>query len=170
VFQEAFLADCAAILEVDAGEELTSEGTEEGVTAPFGEGIAVVDGQAGGGDGGEPVVDGLFQPLALRGIMDHGAAIVDAVADDGPAIVEAGTDQVDLVAALGSMLAFPEVAGAGVEGETLEAAVAVGPDLGLCTGLVDEGVVVGDAAVVVKPDDGASVAREVLRRMTLPGP
>src|SRR5690606_39396931 len=58
--EKALLADRPAILEDHPGNELRPERAEEGATGPSREGVAAVDGEAGGRDGGAPVVG---QPL-----------------------------------------------------------------------------------------------------------
>ena len=101
--------------------------------------------------------------LMLRARVDPEAgSVVDAVADNGPAVVAAGLDQVELVSALRAVLVLPQVAGPRVDGHPLGVAVAVGPYLRLRALHVHERVVGGDAAVVMNPDCGSVVIREVL--------
>ena len=105
-----------------------------------------------------------FHALAARPGVDGGpAAVVHAVADHRPAVVQAGPDEVELVAALRSVLVGPQVAGLGVHEQPLRVAVSVAPDLGQGAGLPDERVVVGHAAVVVEADGDAVMVRRVLR-------
>src|SRR5690606_1089622 len=104
-------------------------------------------------DGRDPVVHGLLHPLAVRGDVDRVAAVVDPVADDGPAVVAAGPDEVELVAAARPLLVLPELAGFRMDGEALRVAVAVAPDLGQRALAVHERVVRGDAAILVQADD-----------------
>tara|TARA_B110000483_G_scaffold91477_1_gene112935 strand:- start:702 stop:911 length:210 start_codon:yes stop_codon:yes gene_type:complete len=62
-------------------------------------------------------------------------------------------DDVQLVAAARTVLGFPQLAGAGIEGEALGIAVAVGPDGFVGSRRVVEGVVGGDAPVVEEAVD-----------------
>jgi hypothetical protein len=91
---------------------------------------------------------GLCVPFA-----DFGAdAVVDAVGDDRPAVIDAGADDVDLVASLRTVLMRPEFAGLRMQCRALHVAVAEGELFRFPAGLADEGVVGGDAPVVVQAD------------------
>ncbi len=97
------------------------------------------------------------------GDVDHrGAIVIHAVGDDGPAVVEAFFDQIEFVAAARAVLGVEEFAGYGVEGEALRVAVAVAPYSSIGFGVTDEGIISGDAAVVVEAMDFAVGARYIL--------
>src|SRR5690606_3845546 len=157
----------APTLDGQAGELLPGNPADEEAAPPLRERVARVDEQARRRDGRDPVVHGLLHPLAVRGDVDRVAVVVDAVADDGPAVVAAGPDEVELVATARPVLVRPDIARFRMDREALRVAVAVAPDLGQCALAVHERVVRGDAAVLVQADDGALVVREVLRRVLL---
>ena len=100
-----------------------------------------------------------------RSVDRRAGTVVDPVADHRPAVVGAGCRNVDLVPSLGSVLGQPHRPGLGVDRQPLRIAVAVAPDFGHRAGPADEGVVLGDAAVVVEPHDHAVVVGDVLRRV-----
>ena len=66
------------------------------------------------------------------------------------------------------MLVCPQIARAGMDGGTLNIAVAIGKDLGLHTVTVREGVIGGDCACRRDPHDGAKVIAQILRLVLKP--
>src|SRR5690606_9025915 len=116
-----------------------------------------------GGDDRVPVVDRLLEAF-LRGdaFADLGPLILDAVRDDGPAVVLARLGAIELVATARAVLDRPQPA-ARVEGGCLDIAVAVRPDLRLCIGTPDEGIVFRHTAVRIQAHDLAEVCAQILR-------
>src|SRR5690606_34272576 len=106
----------------------------------------------------------LFRALVFPAtrLCDGLAGIVDAVGGQGPAVVEAGAGEVDLVAAARAVLAFPELAGARIDGQALGVAVAVAPDLRARAVAADAGIVRRDAAVQAQADQ---LALELVQRL-----
>jgi hypothetical protein len=97
--------------------------------------------------------------------VDGRAAVLHAVADHRPSIVAAAHDHVELVAALGAVLRGPQLTRLRVEGEALQAAVSVAPDLGERAGATDERVIRRYAPVVVQADDLTLMKRKILSGM-----
>src|SRR4029077_2656358 len=87
--------------------------------------------------------------------------------DERPAVVVASHDEIDLVAALGTVLLLPQLAVSPVDGETLRIAVAIRPDFGTGAGFVDERIVGRRGAVTRNPDDLAEVVVERLRHVAV---
>ena len=124
--------------------------------------LAVVEGQARGGDGRPPQDLGPLEFLEPRGVRHPHAGVLPAVGGNRPAVVAAGEDDVDLVAPLRGVLAGPQRSILGVEGQTELIAVAHRVDLGQIAGLADEGIVGRRAAVVVQAHDLADVLGRIL--------
>ena len=99
----------------------------------------------------------------VPGVDGRPAPVVHAVADDRPAVVQAGLYQVELVAALRSMLVGPQVAGLRVDEQPLRVPVPVAPDLGQGAVLPDERIVVRHPAVVMEAKRDPVMVRQVLR-------
>src|SRR6185503_7284904 len=90
------------------------------------------------------------------------AAIVAAVAHHRPTVVLARADDVELVAAVGAVLALPNVAGDRVHGEAERAPVAERIDRRVPALLPRERIVLGHAAVVVEAQDLAGRRHVIL--------
>ena len=104
VFEDDFIMEDAPVPDIEQADFLVFEGAGEEVVFPPREEVASIEIQSAGGDGGLPVEDRLGHAfLCLEG-GDGGAVIVSAVGDDGPAVIDAGADEVDLVAAEGAVL------------------------------------------------------------------
>lgn len=73
--------------------------------------------------------------------------VVEAVGDFGPAVIDSGCDEVQLIASHRAVLGDPESSCHGMNGEALGISMSVRVDAGERVFDVDEGVVVGDAAV-----------------------
>jgi hypothetical protein len=99
--------------------------------------------------------------------MDRGAAVVDAVTDHRPAIVLALADDVDFIAAARAVLDFPEIAGRGVDRQSLLVAMAKTPDLGPGAIASDKGIVRRRCAIGRDPDQLAQMIAEVLRLVAI---
>src|SRR5207253_10527881 len=80
-----------------------------------------------------------------------------------PPIVVSRLDDVDLVAAVWTVLGFPQLAGDRIPGEALRIAMAVAPDAGHGTGAIDERVVLRHRPVVIDAVNLARGFREILR-------
>ena len=129
---------------------------------PFWELVALVEFDPADGDGGRPLQHGGLVAGCFGAVGQGAAVVVHAVADDGPAVVEAALDTVDFVASAGAVLALPYFAGCGMGDESLGVAVAEGPDGVAGDGLAGVGIVAGDASVVVDAMDFAVGACGVL--------
>jgi hypothetical protein len=95
-------------------------------------------------------------------------AVIDAVGDDRPAVIDAGTDHVHLVAALRPVLVRPEHSRLRMDRSTLHVAVPEVEFLGLPSRLAGERVVLRDAAIVVQPDHRSGMVIRALRALLLP--
>ena len=146
----------------DAAKFLGGEGAEEQTVFPCRKAAAGVEGDRASGDRRHPIRDGLIH-AGLRSVTGNGSSVViHAVGDDGPAVVVAGFDDVEFVAAAGTVLGFPEFASNGTEGEALGIAVAVAPDRFDSSVSIDEGIVRGHTAIFVNAIDLAIGMREFL--------
>src|SRR5207245_5288080 len=83
-------------------------------------------------------------------------------------VIDAGADDVHLVAALRPVLVRPEHSRLRMQRRALQVAVPEVEFLGLPAGLAGEGVVPGDAAIVVQPDHRAGMVIRPLRALPLP--
>ena len=99
---------------------------------------------------------------------DRMALVIDAEGGEGPAVIAAGTNQVQLIAALRAVLVGPELAGGAIESETLRIAVPITPDLGPGAGRGDEGIVLGHRSVGLDAHDGPGGVGQILRTGPVP--
>ena len=169
VLQQRFAAQLLHLVVEDdalqvagAGDAALLQGADEDVALPRREQVAGVDGEAGGGDGGQPHHDRRLVAVAGRVRRDPRAGIEAPEAHQRPAVVAAGLEDVELVAAVGAVLVLPDVPGPGVQREAEGVAVPDGVDLRPVARLAHEGVVVGHRAVVVEPQHLAAQAHGVL--------
>src|SRR5688572_7975115 len=95
----------------------------------------------------------MLHPGLASASADFGAdAVVHTDRDHRPAVVFPCANDVDLVAALRSVLVRPQLARLGMRGGTLYVAVAVGELLGLRVLAVSEWIVFRHAAVFIESD------------------
>ena len=125
--------------------------------------IAGVEHQSARRLGGCPVDQRVDHPGTTGLVGDARPPVFHAVSDLGPTIVLAGLDQVELVAAAGTVLVGPDVSARGIQGKTLDIAVAVAVDLGSRTLSIDDGVVGMRASILGQPQDLAEVRFDALR-------
>src|SRR5690606_17257416 len=127
-----------------------------------------VEDQAAGADGRHPVVQRLLHARRLaQAFADRGAVVVHAMADHRPAVVAAGTGDVQLVAALGTVFGLPELTGIRMQGRALHVAVAVRPDRRQRLLAAGEGVVGRNAAVAFDPVNLALALVQALHALGL---
>src|SRR5690554_5893741 len=142
------------------------QAADEGVALPVGEEFAVIDDQPGGGNHRGPG-DQWRPEFGASVVVGNGGAVVFlAVGDQRVAVVLALDDQIQLVPVLGAHLVGPETT-PGIKGHAEDIAVTEAPDLGRHLTLINEGVVLRQAAVVIQTDDLAQVAVHVLCRIEL---
>src|SRR5215510_9496961 len=103
------------------------------------------------------------QTILVRHRRNLRTGIVAAVADDRPAVVLVGLEDVDLITAIGSVLGDPELLGPGIEREDEIDPVAQREDLWIVALLADEGIVLRHRAVVVEAQRLAGVVVGMLR-------
>ena len=139
-----------------------AQAADEEVVFPIGITVAGIEVQAGHGDGGDPVNDGRLHTFFIRIEGDARAGVDASVADDGPAVVLAGSEDVHFVAAVGPVLAGPNLASDGIDVHTEDVAMADGEDFGFRSRPIDEGVVGRNGAVVAEAEHFASEARGIL--------
>src|SRR5438309_9346915 len=131
--------------------------------------LAGIERHAGRRDRRHPVVERLRHARLVRTLADlRAAAVIDAVGDDRPAVIDAGTDHVHLVAALRPVLVRPEHSRLRMQRRALHVAVPEVEFLGLPSRLADERVVLRDAAIIVQPDHRAGMVIRALRALLLP--
>src|SRR5687768_12286908 len=91
---------------------LTRHAAREQVPLPLRKTIAGVDEQPGGSDGRDPGMNRLLHSLTMGTAVNRGSrAVVHAKTDHRPAVILAGLEDVDFVAALGSVLGDEHVSG-----------------------------------------------------------
>src|SRR4030095_11878982 len=135
----------ARAVELYADYALAPQIAEEEIAAKLRERRALIEERARGGDRRRVFEQRRDHPLFRLRMMNH-----------RPTVVLAALDDVDFVAAAWAVEARRPVLGlelrvrAGLPGEALRVAVAVRPNLGARIRPPDEGVVRGDASVVVE--------------------
>src|SRR5205814_10069119 len=150
-------------------DQPAARSAEKAMAFPRGMPLAAVGRHAGGRDRRHPVAERLRHARRVRALADLRAdAVIDAVGDDRPAVIDAGTDHVHLVAALWPVLVGPEQSRLRMQRRALHVAVPEVEFLRLPPRLADEGVVLRDAAIVAQPDHRASVVIRSLRALHLP--
>ena len=116
-----------------------------------------------------PILHRLLQTrLDPRAAADRPASIFGAVGDQRPAVIMSAQNEIELIAALRTMLVGPELAPRCIEGEALRIAMAVAPDLRPRADPEAKRIVLGDRAVGADADDRAEMIGEVLCRLTKP--
>src|SRR5439155_22675051 len=141
----------------------------EDVSLPGGKPVACVDGDSAYRRRRVPVVERLLHALApairRRGSRPTGrlAGVILAVGNDRPAVIAARLDDVDLVAAHGPVLGFPDLTRLRVDEEPDRVANPERIDLGPVPRDADERVVLRDRAIVVQAQNLSRVIRRILR-------
>src|SRR5215469_1292642 len=135
---------------------------DEQIVFPVGIAVAGIEVQAGDGYGGHPVDDRRLHTFFIRIERDARAGVDASVADDGPAVVFAGGEDVHFVPAVGPIFARPNLASDRIDVHTEDVAMADGEDFGFRPGPFDEGVVGRNGAVVAEAEHFASEARGIL--------
>src|SRR5579871_738075 len=125
---------------------------DEQIVFPVGIAVAGIEVQAGDGYGGNPVYDGGLHTFFIRIERDARAGIDASVADDGPAVVLAGGEDVHFVPAVGPIFAGPNLTCDGIDVHTENVAMADGEDFGFRSGPIDERVVGRNGAVVAQTE------------------
>src|SRR6266571_389754 len=158
------------LVEIDAHEltgprhlSLTQSAGEE-VSLPGGKPVARVEREARCGNRRDPEDNRLFHPFLEHPVVHARAEIEASRVDDGPSVVLSGMEDVDLVAAIRPVLAFPDIAGERIHGQADHVAVAHRIDLGPITRATDKRIVWRHGAVVLQPQDLPPEAIGVLRR------
>src|SRR5439155_15127372 len=107
----------AARVQRHAFEVRVRQGSDEDIPLPPGESVARVEGHARDGDRGIPVHERRLEPrrLVVRRVIPP--AVIPSLRDDGPAVVRARLEDVDLVAALRSVLVLEHGTGLWMNGE-----------------------------------------------------
>src|SRR5688572_7523254 len=106
-----------------AGDLAGAQAADECVALPQRQLVARVEREARDRDGRRPVNGRRLETFVRRQLRLPRAGIGAPVAHDRPAVVLAGTDDVELVAAIRAVLALPELAGHGMEREPERVAV-----------------------------------------------
>src|SRR5207302_1575970 len=130
---------------------------------PFGKLVAGIERHAGDGNRRHPEHDGRLEALVRGDLRLPRTLISTTITHDRPAVVFAGPDDVDLIAAVGTVFVLPYFAGSGMNRETEGRAMPERIDFGFVSGAADKWVVVGNTAVVAKAQHFAAVALRVLR-------
>src|SRR4030095_1371772 len=128
-----------------------TQSTHEHVSLPSGKPVARVERHARERNRRYPHDNRLFHPFLPRLLRDTRTGIAASVADDGPAVVLARLDDVDLVAAIRSLLARPDFAGLRIHRQTELVAMTHRVDLWLVSRTPHKRVVWRNRPVVAKP-------------------
>src|SRR6185436_6976045 len=102
---------------------------DENVVLPVGKFVAGVKCHAGNGDGGYPEYQRRCHALTPRILRHARSKIEPAEAYNGPTVVLTRLQNVNLIAAVGSVFAFPDRAGVGLDRESQRIAMAQRIDL-----------------------------------------
>src|SRR4051794_5272095 len=162
VREQPFLACHTIAVEGEPNQSRHGQRRQEQAAAPAWEGIAVVEGNAGGADDRRPDLERVLHSRRRAQVGDDRAIEVQAVRHQWPAVVAAGADDVDLVAAAGPELRLPQAAGPGIEGKALRVAMAVGPDFGPGARVVEERIASRWAPIPLQPQH---LAREIIKAL-----
>jgi hypothetical protein len=104
---DPLLAGDPSLVHPDPDQGLGEQAADQEVVPPAPEHVAVIDGQAGGRHRLREDVDRRDHVLIGEADADRRTRIVRPAGDERPAVILAGYDQVDLVAALGTMIGRP---------------------------------------------------------------
>ncbi len=156
------LARDPLVLDHEAHQPGLHQAPHEQIVAPLRKCIAGIPLGTGRRDHRVPVIDRLlkFPGCGLRA-GDRIPGVLDAVGLLRPPVIHPFLDQVQLVAAPGSVLHDPEPP-LGIEGGGLHVAVAERPDLRLRVLPIDEGIVIRHGAIGLDAEDLAQMAVEAL--------
>src|ERR1043166_2222577 len=151
-------------LQLAGGRPLAlTHAADEQAAPPTGKAIAVVERPARQRDGRHPVKRWLLEALARVLRVEPRSAVVAAIAGKRPSVILAGQDDVDLVAAVRSLLAGPQLSVVRVHGETELIAEPHGVDVRLESRLADVGIIRREAAVIAHAQELAGVVVAMLR-------
>jgi len=167
VGEEALLVDDPLSLQRQPVQVCEAQRRHQQIPPPAREGISRGEGDARGCDRRHVVVDRLLEAVPVGADADLPSPVLLPVRDDRPAVVAPGAQDVDLVAALGTVLGFPHLAGLGVQSQSLRVAVTPGEDLGTRPGATDEGIVLRDRPVRTDAQHLTEVAAEILGEVAL---
>src|SRR5688572_7260446 len=144
-----------------AGNLAVAHAADEDVALPLGQTIAGIEGDARHGNRGHPVDDRVADSLLRERPLPR-SAVGAAEADERPAVVGAGHEDVDLVSAVWSVLDLPDGAGDRVPGHSQEGAMAHREDFWPRVGAADERIVRRNLAFVREPKDLAAEGLGIL--------
>src|SRR5262249_54051189 len=129
--QQRLFGDYLIVDDGEPVEHLGAQAADENAALPLRKQVGVVEGEAGWSDHRIPVVDRFLHAFLMRdAFADCGARIIDTVDNYGPAVVLPLFDDVQFVAAAGTVLVLPQAPGLRIECEAFLAASAGGPDFG----------------------------------------
>src|SRR5262249_35191319 len=118
---------------------------------PCREPIAGIKRDTRGANRRHPEDDGRLHVSPNRRFRDGRAGVFASIRGDRPAIIAARQDNVDFVATLRPVLAFPPRAGTRMDGEPQLIPMPHGVDLWLVSGSADKGVVWRHSPVIAEP-------------------
>src|SRR5688572_5624753 len=144
-----------------AGNLPVAHAADEDVALPLGQTIAGIEGDARHGNRGHPVDDRVADSFLRERPLPR-TAVGAAEADERPAVVGAGHEDVDLVSAVWSVLDLPDGAGDRVPGHSQEGAMAHREDFWPRVGAADERIVRRNLAFVREPKDLAAEGLGIL--------
>src|SRR6202167_4265501 len=116
---------------------------------------------------GRPRNHRLLEPRALRIRRNVRTGIVHAISDHRPTVVPARHDDVQFVAAAGTMLCFVQSPALHVEDQALLVAMAPSVDLRTYGRLSNERIIRGHGAVFVQANNLPEIGRQVLRLLAI---
>src|SRR5436190_16828771 len=132
----------------------------EKIILPVRELVAGVEAHAGNRNGRHPKHYGRLHSFLPRIDRYPRSQIEPTVADHRPAVVLARLKNIDFVAAVGSVLAFPDVTRDGMDGESQRITMSQRKNLGAIARAADKRIVWGNRSIVPQPQ---GFARQVVR-------
>src|SRR6266571_1990459 len=140
-----------------------SHAAHKNVVFPVGELVAGVEGHAGSSDRRHPEEERLLHRLLPRLLRHTRPEIEPAKADDGPTIILTRLQDIDLVAAIGPVLAFPDGPGVRIDSEPQRIAMAHRVDLRPVSRTTGKGVVRRNGSIVAQAQHLAGQVVWILR-------
>src|SRR6202030_2044642 len=129
-------------LQMTSASDLSSaHRTDKNVALPLRKTVAGINGHSSDGDGGYPHHDRRLQTFPRRVLGNARPSVVAPKADDGPAVIAAGKDDVDLIAAVRAIFVIPQSTSLWMDHKAQRIPVSKGVNLRPVTRTAHEGVV-----------------------------
>src|SRR6185369_11628586 len=120
-----------------AGDAAGAHAADEDVALPRRKAITGVNGHAGHGDLRKPRDERRLHPLTCRMLGDARTRVVATETHDWPSVIASGQDDVDFVAAIGTVFVVPQLSRLWVNEQRQRVAMSECVDLGSIAGAAD---------------------------------